>query len=655
MSTQQRDRPAWVREAGLLAADIRPQYERDLSPETESAKASAWNDEALAAAAEHGIKLIFVPFFLGMGLDFEKAMREQAQACIGRVHAHGLRAAARVSLGAVLAETLLAEVPEAQDWLQINQSGQSVVCGKCAHGQFVRPCYSAEGFQRYMEKVCGLALEAGADAVWFRKVGYNIEPDTCRCPLCVTGFREMLRQQQEAEAGSPSAPPLPPQVLARVRPPVYEDGSLRCERALQTASERQWLSFRSKSLARCLQRLAEFIRRRNSECAVGADVFRHDGDDPLWDQGISYPALLPLVDLASQVPLDGWPEEDRMRAFKTAHAFGATLVAQQEPLDPGRWPWDFTEGLVHQPASPGLLNFADGVEGRHLLGKRCKGSEWEREFEGQLRFCREHIQTVFQQGRPLAAVAVCRSMVSLGVGHTNAHFLQLSVEEILAQQHVPFGLVYEENLDDLERYKALILLAPGPASDVALQKVLGYVEGGGGLVLVGGGETFVGWSATVAETFKKALADGRPARHGEGSIVSAVGFKAPHSLEHYCYGDWRGAVEDVRVCQGKEILEAIAQVAGEMPLRCASAAGRFVVEPYALPSGATTVHVLSLDAQQPIRGLQISLACRQAPQQVLPLSPGKEYEPLPHYFDCERQRLHFRMAEVPRYVVFFVE
>src|SRR5690606_13461722 len=138
---------------GGQSTDLEAEYER------------AHSDESLDALAEAGINLVWTHFFKGFGLEFEAEEMARTKDYIERAHRRGIKVAAYVTLGSLTPETLLQEEPDAINWFQVNQDGQYPSCQTTYQSFRVRPCYHSEGYLRYMERVCGKAIDSGADMI----------------------------------------------------------------------------------------------------------------------------------------------------------------------------------------------------------------------------------------------------------------------------------------------------------------------------------------------------------------------------------------------------------------------------------------------------------------------------------------------------------
>ena len=308
MSTPNRAKPGWLRNAPLQAAlmpepPLLQKYRGTAGSDADQRCAAALSDITLDGLARGGVNFVWLHFFAGFGLEFEKAEMERARTFIAAAHTRGMKAAAILQLGALTPETLQLEENDCQNWLQINSEGQTV---PLESAQFfrVRPCFASEGFLRYMERACSAAADFGADLIHLENAAYNAEPDTCRCAICVAAFREFLRQRYGAQDDRTRAAGLARfghNTFTHVRPPVFQNAaSVASEQAAQSPHVQEWTEYKAQTLGQCLARLAQGIGKRNPDCAISADLLR--GFSPGGGEGalgIHFETQLPLLDVAT--------------------------------------------------------------------------------------------------------------------------------------------------------------------------------------------------------------------------------------------------------------------------------------------------------------------------------------------------------------------
>jgi len=698
MSEQPKTRPEWLSETGLVSValpepplvrkyaggqplDVEQEYEESLSEK---------HLESLAAA---GVTLVWVRFYSGFGLEFEKAEIERARDFIVRAQARGLRAAAALQFGLVVPETLLLEEPECHNWLQVNGDGRHVPVGRGAAG--VRPCYNCEGFMRYMERVCLLAVDAGADLVHLENVGYNLEPDTCRCPLCVAAFRDFLRQQygpQDEKTQLAGLARFGHNSFTHVRPPAM---ARDIASEVTSPHEQEWIRLKVHSLAACLGRLSRLISRRDPECAVGADLLGELGALSEGLYGISFPAHVPLVDLVKRPAAPrGNPSQDFLHAeciaetsepdgamddpkavvsaeiylrsqaeasgLKMAGVFGAAAqVGAFPPCSCCLPQWKKEPTLV--PLETRLaLNLMFNRFGLGCLGEAGRESwfapGWQERLaqDGNLRMLCAYLDFYASHK---AALLGARSLAAVAIYHETAHEMfdpfGDTMESILFERRFEeegWGCVplYPNHFADASRFRCVVLGCSALLANETLQAVTRYVESGGGLVVADPTGVRDEWGRECGKPLLDKLLG--PEYSGAGN---------PQPLQRQVGA---GRVAAPAIWQNnEELLAAVSFAAGgPPPWSVESAVGARPLS-WAVQSadGTLLLHVAAPTAPALPSGLRCSIACDKQPQRVLPCAPGREFAPVAFTWENGRAAFEFGAeaagGQMPKYLMFRME
>jgi hypothetical protein len=100
---------------------------------------------------------------------------------------------------------------------------------------------------------------------------------------------------------------------------------------------------------------------------------------------------------------------------------------------------------------------------------------------------------LFRDTRVVADVAVLRSFPSQVFADPQYAQLTSRVEQTLIDNHIPFQIIYDEQLDNLSPYRALILAGVTALSDAHLRHIRDYVTSGGHVCLIGPAATHDEW------------------------------------------------------------------------------------------------------------------------------------------------------------------
>jgi hypothetical protein len=625
MALALKQKPNWLPASGVLASQIpEPHYQVKYAGGVpvgwDEHEASTFSVEHLDQLVASGINLLSIPFYRGYGAEFEADAMSRAAELAKCARERKLRVGLRITVGATVPEILLAEDPEAHNWLQVSADGQPCVLSTPAPGVRVKPCFQSEGYQRYIEKICLRAVEVGADLVVLQEVSYNTEPDACRCPLCVSAFRERLRElygPQSDETRAAGLERFGHHNFSHLRPPLYHAGQGATPGQLNAPHEQEWLLFKARTLGRFVSRLSKAIERQNGDCAVGADVLR-TSERAAWAAGISMSELLPLLDVAA-LPCgdDTCAIAGRIHALKTARAFGVTAcmpyVAGVEEASYLR-----AEVLANQPQGPVCASACADDAGR-----------------AQVAFYRDHRDALFAGATEVARIAVYSDTISLALNANEPHAGLAATERFLLDRHLPYSLLVPGQEELLSSFACVIVPDAECLSDAAAASLRSYVEAGGGLMVTGITGRCDAWRRPRA---KPALAECLGEAYPSGSQVACG----------------QGRASYVPCLKNEPALaEALRFVMGEQPLCVAAQRGRFSVTHYHLPSGAQTIHVVA-SPKTPVQGLEIALHCAQTPQEVLLFAPGQAPRGLSFSHSEAAQQVAFSCAEMPDYTVFLV-
>ena len=608
-------KPDWMQQIDWVVTripephyDIR--YKGNLTQGWEEQHVAAFTDEQLDALRASGTTVLSFPYYCGFGVEFENETMDRTADCVERAHARDLRIAARVTVGAVTPETLLAEEPEAHNWLQVNADGQPCTLSGVTPGVRVRPCFQAEGYQRYIERVCLRAIESGVDLLVLQELAYNAEPNTCRCPLCVSAFRERLREwygPQTEESRVAGLDRFGHHIFNHLRPPLYRPEAADLPAQLAAPHEQEWQWFKSQTLARFLGRLSKAIERQNAECGISADVLC-PSEREARIAGIDYAQLLPLLDLAALRCNGEYPDsEAQAHLVKRAQTFGVSVCLPNQPDSAAKAQ---IAVLAQQPNGPLHVGPADEA----LIG-----------------FRRQHREALFADARAVAPIGVYCDTTSLVLSDAAPHAGLASVERILTQRHLPFALLVPGQLEELSGYACVVVAESECLSDAAGEHLRNYAESGGALLVTGRSGAYDVWRRQRATPLWSDLFGER-----DGAVQMSLG---------------QGRAAYVPQVEDETALnDGIRFAIGEAAVRVAAHDGQFRLAHYRLGSGAQTLHIVRA-TDTPAVALEFALDIAAAPKEVRLYAPGSEPRSIAHSYDSTAQQLSFSLNELPEYAV----
>jgi hypothetical protein len=99
----------------------------------------------------------------------------------------------------------------------------------------------------------------------------------------------------------------------------------------------------------------------------------------------------------------------------------------------------------------------------------------------------------YKQTDNMADVAILRSFASMAYNNFTTHESTILFEQALIQAKIPFDIIFDEHLEDLGKYKVLVLANQESLSDEQCRLIREFVEGGGGVVATGLTSLFDDW------------------------------------------------------------------------------------------------------------------------------------------------------------------
>lgn len=400
--------------------------------------------------ARQGYNQVWFNWWKGYGLNHERECQDQVARLFPICHELGLRAVCYHSFGSLTLDTLLAEEPDAVNWIARTQSGQPTSCQVTYQCFRYRPCFSSEGYLAYMERVLARAIDAGADGIHFDNIGIQSEPEACHCERCTRLFREYLQERFGGDLGEEI---FGMRDFAHATVPWFNQHNPANNFWRAMAPHHwAWIDFKCHTLARAARRLTDFVHQRNPHCFVEMNAYEGDGFASAFWRGIDYDQMLPGLELVcdERSPEIGLNAKGAIigpyRGKKLCRAFGCAHWAKGHIAD-------FCEDLALSSAP---LAF------------------WRKYKDYQLKAASR------------ARVAVLRERHSLAYNRFGPWEDTLAIEQYLIERRIPFDLVHNGQLPQLAgAYDLLVVAGAEVMPDEVRDAIVGFVRGGGALLLTG--------------------------------------------------------------------------------------------------------------------------------------------------------------------------
>lgn len=444
------------------------------------------SEEAIRELQRIGTTLVIVPGYHGMGLEVEKPELEDSKELVALCHKYGIKVGVYIGL-TIFYETLLNEVPAAKTWLVPDYLGKPVIYGAIPYRRMAY--FMCPGYCDYMKRVLKFVVEdLKPDLVHFDHASIIGAPPIFFHPLAIQHFRDYLHAKYT------------PEMLRRrfgfsnvrsVRPPSYTRPLSRIDDPLA----QEWTEFRCKQVTSYFKEMSGYIRQMNPSVAVDCNAHVGlRGINTWWEQGVDYPRLLSHMDaLWNEEGDEAAVTEDgvlvsRIRTYK----MGQTLnipVRQYTAVS-------YYEGISTSDENQIKLKLAESMAyNLSCIGSVATFSNASTLPESARRYIRFFLEnfSYYSDRETIADVAVLHNGESLAFNNDEPYEGTWLFEQSLIQAKVPFDIIFDENLEDLSKYRVLVLGDQECLNDRELSLVREFVRKGGGLVATGRTSLFTPW------------------------------------------------------------------------------------------------------------------------------------------------------------------
>lgn len=416
----------------------------------------------LEDVASKGYNQVWLNWWKGYGLEHEKACQDQVAELFPVCKELGLRPVCYHSFGSLTFDTLLAEEPDAVNWIARTQAGQPTSCQVTFQCFRYRPCFSSDGYLSYMEKVLARCIDAGADGIHFDNIGMQGETEACHCDRCQRLFREYMQERFGGDRGEEL---FGMRDFTNMTVPWFNQHNQPNKMwNAMVPHHRAWIDFKCHIMGKASQRLTDFVHKRNPDCYVEMNAMEGDGFAAAFWRGNDYDQTYPRVEMICDEACghDGLNAKGFIigsyRDKKWTRAFGCAHWGSGHPRAQGL---DFAE----DPAiNTGPIAF------------------WKKYNAYQLR------------SKSAARVAVLRERNSFTYNRFDPWEDTIAMEQYLIERRIPFDLIPNALLDSIgETHDVLIVAGALVMADEIRDKIIAYVKNGGSLILTGDSGIYDAW------------------------------------------------------------------------------------------------------------------------------------------------------------------
>jgi hypothetical protein len=240
-------------------------------------------------------------------------------------------------------------------------------------------------------------------------------------------------------------------------------------------------------------------------------------------------------------------------------------------------------------------------------------------------FFHQHVKDLVDT-KPVADVAVLRTFASVEFNPARSLASSMLAEQTLIQSKVPFDIIFDKQLPELNRYKALVLADQEALSDAQVSAIREYVRAGGGLVAIGETATLDEWRRTRPAP---ALADVLATKtFGKGRVAYVPRIEPatvlPPAQITYNFGDEHWKLPKNHT----ELAAAVRSVAGELSVTVEaplSVTAELAVQP---SSKTWLLHLVNYDFKKPVTGIRVALRLPAATEVSVETPDGAPRQPL---------------------------
>ncbi|HEY3840619.1 MAG TPA: hypothetical protein VGL72_28800 [Bryobacteraceae bacterium] len=461
--------------------DARKEYERDQSEDT------------IRGLKNAGVEVFHTHFYKGFGMAAEMPEMRDSIKAAAFAHSLGMRVDLYIQWNTLMYETFFAEEPRAKDWVQRDAVGRPIMLTYGFQQSYrYRPCFKNQDYLDYLKKIVRFAVqEAKTDFIHFDNFDLNAEPDSCHCPWCVKGLRDHIKakytpEQRIERFGFSNVDYVNPPEWNAQNPPAKMQ-------IIFDPMIQEWIDFRCQLMTDALRQMASYAKSMNPEVVIEVNPHGITGGNRAWEAGLDHARFLPLTEVF-------WTEErnqpgvesdgrvvSKIRSYKLGRAFNNIVLTynfQDELAIAECLAFNQTIGWAGiYPLTPGMLKY--------------------------IAFYRAN-RDLFKSSRDLADVAILRSYASITYNQARCQLSAILAEQALIEGAVPFHLIFDQHLEKLANYRALVLPDSECLSDAQIGLIENYVKGGGSLVAIGSAGMYDQWRRLRVKPGLAALVDHQP-------------------------------------------------------------------------------------------------------------------------------------------------
>jgi hypothetical protein len=470
-------RPEWLQRDGIVMAGswepllfrVRRDGSDGYTPTAEQIAAyeREHSPEMIAELKDMGVNFIMMHCYKGAGLEAEHQSMADAVRFAKLCHDAGLHVGVYNYSGAFLWEPFFKEMPQAKDWVLLDTNGRPLTYGSATYRYYWNRNHT--GAQAFYRQLVRFAVnDIQADLLHFDNYEYGPANDAnsvqrFRNYLGKTFSAEKLRQMAVSDLNDVQPPATgPPEAMLR----------------------RAWLEFSCQSLADSYYDMSRYARTLRKdiliECNPGGPGNRirppvdHgrllEGGEAFWDEG------RPPGYIGGQL-------HTRIPTYKVARRMNNIAFAYTTT------PLEMAESMAFNRDCLGCICWFEYAK---IVTGPGSNEPFSKTLAPYIDFFHTH-RGLLRNAEVVADVAVLWNFPSQVFADPKYAGLTSRIEQALIENRVCFQIIYDDQLDELNRYRVLVLAGCVALSDQQAEQIKRYVKSGGKVCIVGQAGTYDEW------------------------------------------------------------------------------------------------------------------------------------------------------------------
>ncbi|OGV55650.1 MAG: hypothetical protein A2017_02945 [Lentisphaerae bacterium GWF2_44_16] len=421
------------------------------------------SEKHIESLKKEGIELVIFHYHKGFGPELEEDEMPLTEKGIRRCRNKNIRTGVYIRIDNIITETFLNKIPEAENWLAVDSLKNNPYAIGLPQYFRKRVCLRNPGYRQYLEKIIKRAVkELDVDVIHFDGAWMGLESHSCQCDMCRKDFLDFLYQKYPDKTARKER--FGYSDLNSIGLPHYYDDALS-PFEMETISDpvmQEWIIFRCRSHSETMRTLAGYAREEAPSVVIEANYMCPSGGNLAYLQGVwdSW-SIRELDAIWSETSDDAELCENgvlvsRARAFKKARTCSSMVFY----IPNGELSW--WEGIV----------FGNGaVRFKFNKSKFIPNPKFTKNYKKEL-----------INSKSAAEIAVLHSFSALAYNSRETHRSVVLMEQALLQSNIHFDIIFDEDLAELNNYKALVLPDVECLTNEQCAKIKGFVKNGGGVL-----------------------------------------------------------------------------------------------------------------------------------------------------------------------------